>query len=96
VHDQVGKAADRRGEVGVARQRQAEMAEIVGTVDRLALASEHGLVDQAGDRLVRDLVQDAVEVAWPDPRSGRQAHTQGAQKLAQALDLGGVGLVMTR
>ena len=55
MHDQVGIAADRRGEVGVARQRQAEMAEIVGAVDRLALAAQHGLVDQPGHRLAGDL-----------------------------------------
>ena len=55
MDDQVGVAADRRGEVGVARQRQAEMAEIVGAVHRLALAAQDGLVDQPRHRLVRDL-----------------------------------------
>ena len=54
MDDQVGIAADRRGEVGVARQRQAEMAEVVGAVDGLALAAQDGLVDQPGHRLALD------------------------------------------
>ena len=70
------------------------MPGIVGAVDRLTLAAQHGLVDQAGHRLVRDLVQDAVEVGRPQARAGGQGDAQGAQELAQAFDLGGVGVVM--
>ena len=38
------------------------MADILGAVDRLALAAQDGLADELGDRLVGDLVQDAVEI----------------------------------
>ena len=63
MHDQVGVAADRRGEVGVAAQVQAEMADIVGRVDRLRLGAQHHLVDDVCVRAALARSQDAVEVA---------------------------------
>ena len=50
VHDQVGVAADRRGEMRVAAQVQAEVAEVLGGVDRLRLRAQHHLVDEVGWR----------------------------------------------
>ena len=70
------------------------MAEIVGAVDGLALAAQHGLADQLGDRLVGDLLQHAVEIGRPQPLAGRHGDAQGAQEFAQRLELGGVGLVV--
>ena len=49
VHQQVGVAADRRGEMRVAAQVQAEVAEVVGGVDGLRLRAQHDLVDEIGD-----------------------------------------------
>ena len=46
MHDQVGIAADRRGEMRVAAQVQAEMAVILRRVFGLRLRAQHHLVDQ--------------------------------------------------
>ncbi len=46
MHDQVGIAADRRGEMGVAAQVQAEMAVILRRVFGLRLRAQHDFVDQ--------------------------------------------------
>ena len=53
VDDQVGVAADRRGEVGVAVQVQPEVADVVGGIDRLHLGAQHDLVDDLGVRARR-------------------------------------------
>ncbi len=72
MDDEVRKAADRRGEVGVAGEGEAEMAEIVGAVDGLALAAQDGLVDQRRFiGLSATCVQHAVEIARAHPRAGR-------------------------
>ena len=49
MHDQVGVAADRRGEVRVAAQVEAEMAVVLGGVFGLRLGAQHHLVDQLLD-----------------------------------------------
>ena len=82
MDDQVGIAADRRREMRVASQRQAEMAMIVGTVDRLALAAQHGLVDQARGRFAFDLLQHAIEIDRPHLSARRQADAQRAEEVA--------------
>ena len=53
MHDEVGVAADRRGEVRIAAQVQTEMAEIVGAVFGLGLAAQHHLADELGHRASR-------------------------------------------
>jgi hypothetical protein len=70
------------------------MAEIVGTVDGLALATQDRLVDQAVDGLLGNLLQHAVKIARAQPRTGGQRNAQRAQKLAQRFELGEVGLVV--
>ena len=49
MHDEVGVAADRRGEMRIAPQVEAEMAEILRRIFRLRLAAQHHLVDQPFD-----------------------------------------------
>ncbi len=87
MHQQVGVAADRAGEMGVARQGEAEMADVVGAVGRLALAAQHHLVDQR--RLLRagDALQHAVEVARVQLVARRQADAHAVQDGAQRFEL---------
>ena len=94
MDDEVGKSADRRGEVGVARECEAKMTEIVRAVDGLALAAQDGLADELGHRLVGDLVQDTVEVGRAKPLAGRDLDAECPEELAQGLELGEVGLVV--
>ena len=56
MHQQVGVAADRAGEMGVARQGEAEMADVLRAVGGLGLAAQHRLVDQP---LLRPAAHDA-------------------------------------
>ena len=46
MDDQVGIAADRRGEVGVAAEVQAEMADVLRAVFGLRLRAQHHLVEK--------------------------------------------------
>ena len=55
MHDEIGIAADRRGEMRVAAQIEAEMAEILRRIFRLGLAAQHHLVDQPLDVAAFDL-----------------------------------------
>jgi len=48
VHQQIGIAPNRRGEMDVARQRQTEMPDIVRTIGGLSLAAQDEVVDQHG------------------------------------------------
>ena len=63
VHDEVGVAPDRRGEVGVALQVEAEVADVVGGVHRLRLRAQHHLVDEIGHGQRLGPLQHAIEVA---------------------------------
>src|SRR5579883_1790829 len=63
VDEEIGVAPDGRGEMGVAAERQAEMAEIVRAVDRLRLAPEDDLADQPAIRRAGNLVEDLREVS---------------------------------
>ena len=49
MHHEVGIAADRRGEMGVAAQVEAEVADVLGGIDGLRLRAQHDLVDEIGD-----------------------------------------------
>ena len=46
VHDQVGVAADRRGEMRVAAQREPEVPVVLGRIFGLRLGAQHHLVHQ--------------------------------------------------
>ena len=84
MHEQVGVAADRRGEVRVAAQVQAEVADVVGGVVGLALAAQHHLVDEVGDGQRLGAREDAVEVPGLQRRRLRQLHAERLEELAQA------------
>ena len=49
MHDEIGIAADRRGEMRVAAQIEAEMAEILRRIFGLRLRAQHHFIDQPFD-----------------------------------------------
>ena len=88
MHDQVGIAADRRGEVGVFRQVQAEMADIVGVVDRLRLAAQHHVVHHRSRAAVPlAFGQNAVEGARLHHLALGEADAEGAQEVGEGEQL---------
>jgi hypothetical protein len=61
VDEEVGVAPDRRGEVGVFRQVQAEVADVLGVVLGLHLGAQDHLVDDGFVRPLAHLLQQPVE-----------------------------------
>jgi hypothetical protein len=84
VHDQVGVAADRRGEVGVLGQVQAVVADVLGRVDRLHLGAQHHLVDDVGVRAAAGLVQQAVEALGARRLALGPGQAEGVEKSTRA------------
>src|ERR1700704_5438900 len=75
----------------VAPERKAEMADILGAVERLRLAAQDELVDHRGVGRAGSLLQQPVEVArsYRLPLGEAQADAfQPLEKLAQSLELG--------
>src|SRR5713226_4521613 len=62
VHQEIGVAADRRGEMRIAPQRQTEMADILRAVRSLRLAAQDELVDQGGVGGTCGAAQNLVEM----------------------------------
>ena len=87
MHDQVGIAADRRGEMGVAVQVQPEVADIVGAVDGLHLGAQHHLVDDLGVWRVAHLLQQPVEALGARRLAHAPAHVEGGEKVGEVLQL---------
>ena len=87
MHDEVGIAADRRGEVRVAAQVEAEMAEILRRIFRLRLAAQHDFVDQPFDVAALYARQDAIERIRPQRAALGQRNVERRQKLPQRIDL---------
>ena len=65
MHHEVGIAPDRRGEMRVAAQIEAEMAIILGGVFRLRLRAQHHFVDQRFRLVAFHHRQDAIELGRP-------------------------------
>ena len=63
------------------------MADIVGRVFRLALASQHDVVDQRCLRRAGDPLQQAVEIARVQLVGGRQGQVEAVQDGAEGLEL---------
>ncbi len=87
MHDQVGIAADGRGEVGVFGQVQAEVSDIGRIVDCLCLASQHHVIHHRFMRFALGLVQDAVEGAGLDHLALGEADVEGAQEVGEGKEL---------
>ncbi len=96
MDDEVGIAADRRGEMGVAAQVEAEMAVVLRRVFRLRLGAQHHLVDEVlVGACCRTRVEDAVEQLGPQ-RALRLGSSMpiDAQELAERLPASPAGLVV--
>ena len=87
MHQQIGIAADRAGEMRVARQGEAEMADVVRAVFRLRLAAQHHFVHQRRFRRVRDTTQHAVEIARMQLVARWQRNAQPMQEVTQRGEL---------
>src|SRR5579872_4116326 len=61
MDDQIGIAADRRGEMRVAPQIEPEMAEILRRIFSLRLRAQHDFIDQPFDVAAFDTRQNAIE-----------------------------------
>ncbi len=85
--DQVGIAADRRGEVRVLRQVEPEVAEIFVRVARLSLAAQHHLVDQVLVLRTARLREQAVESAAGRLFALGPFQADGRQEVGQPDDL---------
>src|SRR5262249_27626065 len=65
MDDEVGIAADWRGEMGVAAQVEAEMAVVLRRIFGLSLRAEHHLVDQLLRVVALHAREDAIELLGP-------------------------------
>ena len=87
MDQQVGIAADGRGAMRVARQREPEMTEIVGRIGSLGLAAQDGLVHQPVMRRALHLLQHAGEVARMEAIALGQRDVEGGEELPQPFEL---------
>ncbi len=87
VHQQVRVAADRRGEMGIGFQREAEVALVAGLIDRQALRAQQDLHDEPLVGPAAGLLHDALEIARLRMIAPGHANALPLQELRQALDL---------
>ena len=87
MHDQVGIAADRRGEMRVAAQVQAEMAVILRRVFGLRLRAQHDFVDQLLGIAALHAGEHAVEGFRPQHAAFREGNVERCKEFAQRVDL---------
>ena len=83
VHDQIGVAADGRGEVRVAAQVQAEMAVVLGAIFGLRLAAQHHFVDELLGVEPLGALEHAVEGFGAQRAGLGEGDVEGLQELAQ-------------
>ena len=94
VDDEVGVAADRRGEVAVARQVEAEVAEVLRGVVGLGHGAQDGDVDHLGVLGAGDAVEQAVELGGLQHLALGQRQADGVDDGAQRLELLRGGLLV--
>ena len=87
MHDQIGIAADRRGEMGVATQIEAEMAQIIRAVFGLRLRTQDDFVNQFGKFPVLGPLEDAVELAGLHQPGLGHVDAERRQEFGEGLDL---------
>ena len=94
MDDQIGVAADRRGEVGVFREVEPEVTDIVGGIDRLHLGAQDHLVDDVGVRTLAGFLQQLVEPVGARRLALRPGDVQRLQEIDQRLHLLQAGRVV--
>src|SRR3984957_20469300 len=87
MDDEIGVAADRRREMRVAAEVEAEMAVVLVAVFGLRLGAQDHFVDQGLDALATDAAQDPVEMRGAHPLALRQLDADGAEELDQIIKL---------
>src|SRR5262249_29108574 len=83
MDDEVGVAADRRGEMGVAAQVESEMPVILGRIFGLCLRAQHHLVDELLDVAAFHAGEDAVELLGSQRAALRKRNIDALQEFAQ-------------
>jgi hypothetical protein len=96
VDHQVGIAPDRAGEVGVALQVQAEVADVVRIVLGLHLGAQDHLVDDVGVRSLAGLFQQLVEPVGTRRLALGPGDLQRRQEVVSAIIFSGDGVSWTR
>ncbi len=71
MDDEIGIAADWRGEMRVAGRGQAEVSEVVGGISRLLHRSQHEKRDRLFFRFALDALDQFLEVTRPKRRHRR-------------------------
>ena len=94
MHDQVGIASDRRGEVSIARQVEPKVPDVVGVIVRLHLSAQHDLVDDLCVRSIAGLGQQRIESLRARCLALAPGNRERGQEIHQALHLQGAGRVM--
>ena len=87
MHDEVGVAADRRGEMGVAPQVQTKVAVVCGGVFRLRLRAQHDVVDDLLVLGAPDLRQDGIETARGHDLAFGELDPDCGQELTEVVQL---------
>src|SRR5262249_44115519 len=87
VDDEVRIAPDRRREMGVALEIEAEMAVVLRGVLGLGLRAQHHLVDEIFSIASADALKNAVEAVWPQGAALRQRDIQRRQEFPQGMEL---------
>ena len=87
MHNEVGITANGRREVGIALQRQPEVADVLGVVLGLALGAQHHGAHQFAVGCVGCSLQDAVQHGGGHGLGLTQIDVQRLKKLTQGLEL---------
>ncbi len=87
MHKEVGIAANRRGEMGVGRIAETEMAQILRLIDGLHQRTDQHRLQQMPVRSRRKLSQDLLIVSGGRFLATRKKQTQSTEELPQLLEL---------
>ena len=96
MHDEIGIAPDRRGEMGVAAEIEAEMAKILRRIFRLGLAAQHHFVDQPFDIAAFDPPRMRLNASGRSVPPFGSEISSVARNSRSALSFSGVGSSCTR
>ena len=88
MDDEIGVAPDRRSEMRVAAQVEAEVAVVLVAVLGLGLGAQHDLMEEGPVLGFLHPAQDVVEVGRAEIAALRQRQLDRLQEFAQRLELG--------
>ena len=94
MYDEIGIAANRRGEMGIAAQIKAEMPIVLSCVFGLCLCPQNDFIDELLNVSPFHPLQDAIELGSPQRSAFRKGDIKALQKLSQSIYALRIGLVM--